>query len=32
MSNTMKVRLHATTVMVGLSSLILTMGAPWKFS
>jgi hypothetical protein len=31
MSNANKLRLHATTAMVGLSSLILAMGAPWKF-
>jgi hypothetical protein len=31
MSKTMKLRVQATTVMVGLSSVILTMGAPWKF-
>lgn len=32
MSNTNKIRLHTTTVMIGFSSLILAMGAPWKFN
>lgn len=32
MSNSMKVRLHATTAMIGISGLVLTMGAPWKFT
>ena len=31
MSNTTKIRVHATTAMIGFSSLILAMGAPWKF-
>ena len=32
MSNSMKIRVHATTAMIGLSTLVLTMGAPWKFT
>lgn len=31
MSNSTRVRLQATTAVIGLSSLILAMGAPWKF-
>lgn len=31
MSNATKLRLQATTAVVGLSGLILAMGAPWKF-
>ena len=31
MNSVTKIRLHATTAVVGISSLILAMGAPWKF-